>query len=248
MEEHTANPKKPLRTMTNRAKDLFNTYIKNEGGKPIPISSTDEDKLSIQQDDITHTDEFETKDNLNELELQIQQLNSEIKELKDQILVLEKEKLELQDQSLRRAAELENFRRRCQKEKEEIIKFANEQILQSFIELLDDLRNAFDATNANSDYQSLAKGVELIYQKAKRLFEHAGVSEIENPVGKPFDFNFHEALMTIPSEFPEGYVVKELQKGYMLFDKVLRHTKVITSAGLPQDESSEKTDSLPNHN
>lgn len=242
MEEITGNPKKPLRTMTNKAKDLYNTYIKNEGGKSIPISTPDEDKLSLNPDEITSSEETETTDIEKDLESQIQHLNSEINELKNQIQILEKEKLELKDQMLRRAAELMNFRRRSQKEKEEIIKFANEQMLAKFIELLDDLRNAYEATNTNPDYQSLVKGIELIYQKARRLFEQAGVSEIESPVGKQFDFNFHEALMTMPSELPEGFVVKELQKGYKLFDKVLRHTKVITSSGMPQEESTEKND------
>lgn len=236
MEDNVGNPKKPLRPMTNKAKDLYNTYIRNEGGKSISISSS-EDEKPLFEDQTTEKNESERKEN--EFENQIQQLTQENNELKEKILTLENEKKELQEQVLRRTAELENFRRRTQKEKEELIKFANEQLLQDFIQILDDLGNAFEAINSNSDYQTLAKGVELIYQKAKKLFEQAGITEIENPVGNPFDFNYHEALMTIPSELPEGYVVKELQKGYKLFDKVIRHTKVVTSSGMPQEETPE---------
>lgn len=238
MEENSVNPKKPLRTMTNKSKDLFDAYIKNEGGKTYQVPATDDRKESLDEHLIEPKDSTE-KETENELEILNQNLSQELNELKERTQILENEKKELQEQVLRRTAELENFRRRTQKEKEELIKFANEQLLQKFIQLLDDLANAVESSQNNSDYQALEKGIDLIYQKAKKLFEQEGVTEIENPVGKPFDYNFHEALMTIPSDLPEGYVVKELQKGYKLFNKVIRHTKVITSLGTTDNNGSE---------
>lgn len=230
------NVKKPLRQTTNKAKDIFNTYLKHEGGKSIPISSQEEE---IQDKEIQKGDKVLNQEEKQAVEQElhkpeqseIKQLQEEIQILKTTIEQLEKEKKELQEQLLRRVAEFENFRKRTQKEKEDLVKYGNEKLLFSFLEILDDIGNAVQAAKQNSDFNSLLTGLELIWNKARKLFEQAGVVEIENSVGKPFDVELHDALMTVPSELPEGYVVQELQKGYKYFDKVLRHTKVITSSG-----------------
>ncbi|MGB9852169.1 MAG: nucleotide exchange factor GrpE [Candidatus Kapaibacteriota bacterium] len=228
------NNKKPLRQATNKAKDIWNTYLKHEGGKTIPISSSDEEKgpenlnefADTPKVDRQYEEEAQTAENI-----EIEKLREELKNLINKIEILEKEKSELHDKLLRKAAEFENFRKRAQKEKEEILKYGNEKLLLEFLSILDDLGNAVQSAKQNSDFDALAAGLELIWNKAKKLFEQAGVVEIENPVGKPFNVELHDALMTMPSELPEGFVVRELQKGYKFFDKVLRHTKVITSSG-----------------
>lgn len=229
------NIKKPIRQTTNRARDIFNTYVRHESGKQIPISSTENNSDNLEQTQIPTDEEVSKIEQVHtqnqELYDENEKLRKELEELKSRVQQLEKEKSELYDQLLRKAAEFENFRRRTQKEKEELIKFGNEKLLFEFLSLLDDLGNAVNSAKNNSDFSSLASGLELILNKAKKLFEQAGVTEIENPVGKPFDVDYHEALMTVPSELPEGYVVQELQKGYKFFEKVLRHTKVITSSG-----------------
>jgi len=238
------NPRKPVRPTTNRARDIYNTYIRNESGMQIPLSSSDEainnasENTSVVDEAEIKTDE--TQSHTDEQTKEIEKLRNEVKHLQGRIEQLEKEKAELYEQILRKAAEFENFRRRTQKEKEELIKYGNEKLLFEFLSLLDDLTNAVNSAKSNADFSALASGVELILNKAKKLFEQAGVTEIESPVGKPFDVDYHEALMTIPSEFPEGYVVQELQKGYKFFDKVLRHTKVITSAGQTGGDGEQK--------
>jgi molecular chaperone GrpE len=226
------NTKKPLRQATNKAKDIYNTYFKHEGGKQIPIS-TSEEQPQIE------TTELKAEKNQEEVQeafvkvdvSELEKLKEEIANLQKRVEDLEKEKKELYEQLLRKAAEFENFRRRTQKEKEELIKYGNEKLLFEFLEILDDLGNAVQSAKQNSDFNSLVTGLELIWNKTRKLFEQAGVAEIESPVGKPFDVEYHEALMTAPSNLPEGYVVQELQKGYKFHDKVLRHTKVITSSG-----------------
>jgi molecular chaperone GrpE len=75
------------------------------------------------------------------------------------------------------------------------------------------------------------KGLEMITNKARKMFEDAGVKQMDNIIGKPFDVNYHEALMMTNSELPEGSIVQVVQPGYMLNDKVLRYAKVITSNG-----------------
>ncbi len=243
-EMEDGNTKKPIRQTTNRARDIFNTYIRHESGKHIPISSSEDSQENLEQAQtasIEETSKIEQDHTQNqELYVENEKLRNELEEVKIKVQQLEKEKSELYEQLLRKAAEFENFRRRTQREKEELINYGNEKLLFEFLSLLDDLGNAVNSAKTNSDFSSLASGVELILSKAKKLFEQAGVTEIENPVGKPFDVDYHEALMTVPSELPEGYVVQELQKGYKFFDKVLRHTKVITSSGQTDSDGEQK--------
>ncbi|MCX7909688.1 MAG: nucleotide exchange factor GrpE [Ignavibacteria bacterium] len=235
------NPKKPLRQPTNKAKDIYNTYLKHEGGKSSPVTFSEEKEKSVIDE---HNEPNKTETNFvaeeaidNSL---VEKLKEEVNDLQNKLIQIEKEKNEFHEQLLRKAAEFENFRKRTQKEKEEIIKYANEKLLFEFLTILDDLGNAVTSAKQNSDFNALVTGLELIWNKTKKLFEQAGVSEIENPVGKPFDVEYHEALLTMPSELPEGYVVQELQKGYKYFDKVLRHTKVITSLGKVGGDGEEK--------
>lgn len=232
------NTKKPLRHPTNKEKDIYNTYVRHEGGKTIPISGSKEVKQEVERNDdiVSRTETLQQETTTENIELD--SLKKEIEELRTKVESLESEKNELYDQLLRKAAEFENFRRRTQKEKEDLLLYGNEKLLQNLLPILDDLNNAVAASKQSSDFDSLVAGLEMILQKTKKLFEQAGVSEIDNPVGKPFDFELHEALMNIPSEVPEGYVIQELQKGYKLFDKVIRHTKVVTSAGLPENNET----------
>ncbi len=228
------NTKKPLKQSGNKAKDIYNTYLKFEGGKTIPITSNDtiNDIEKIEDKEDSAGLEIDEKNRmLQSKDEEIQKLKEEVAKLETQIEQLMKEKSDLHEQLLRKVAEFENFRRRTQKEKEEIIKYGNEKLLAEFLSILDDLGNAVQNSKQNVDFDAMAKGIELIWLKAKKIFEQAGVVEIDSPVGKPFDVEYHDALMTMPSDLPEGYVVQELQKGYKFFDKVLRHTKVITSSG-----------------
>ena len=100
------------------------------------------------------------------------------------------------------------------------------------MEILDDIGAAVSSGKSSKDFDSLLSGVEMIYKKAIKIFEEAGVKPMDDPAGKEFDVDFHEALMSAPSEeTPEGSVLQTIQKGYMYRDKVLRHAKVIASAG-----------------
>ncbi|MCX7880534.1 MAG: nucleotide exchange factor GrpE [Ignavibacteria bacterium] len=227
--------KKSTKPTGNRTKDIYNTYLKSESGRAVPTTKKIVEPLesNLKERELSEDEKLgtELKASSEQSILEIEQIKAENEALRAKIEEIEKEKAELYDQLLRKAAEFENFRRRTQKEKEDIIKYSNEKLLYEFLTILDDLSNAVISAKQTEDFTSLAEGVELILHKTKRLFEQAGVTEIECPVGKPFDVEYHEALMTMPSQLPEGYVVQELQKGYKFFDKILRHTKVITSAG-----------------
>lgn len=229
-----SNPKKPLRSSMNKMKDIYDTYLKNQDQKQNITNY--EDTHPVQQ---TEPEEIieEIKEPENDLP-EIQESSEVVKEA-DKLKELEKERDELKDQVLRVAAELENYRRRALKEKREMIDYANERLLLNLLPLLDDLGKAVEAGKKAVDCESMLTGLDLIYQKALKLFENENVKLMENTVGKPFDVNEHEAVMKMPSELPEDYIISEVQAGYTIKDKVLRHAKVVTSAGEPKEEENE---------
>ncbi|MFP4368546.1 MAG: nucleotide exchange factor GrpE [Candidatus Kapaibacterium sp.] len=233
--------KNPLRSSSDKLKDLKNTYLKNEE-RSIPIHGPEEEEENTQSENMEAKEEKDIDQLQEEDNEQQQEIKDEAKpepvsanaELEERVQRLEQEKEDLKDQLIRKAAELENIRRRSLKEKQEMMEYGNEKLLMKMLELLDDINNALEAGRKGKDYDALLQGVELINNKAKKLFEDSGVKPMEDPAGKPFDVDYHEAMMHIPSEVPEGHVVQEVQKGYMIKDKVLRHAKVITSAGKPE--------------
>lgn len=156
-----------------------------------------------------------------------------VQALRDQLAKVEAERNEFRDHAMRKVAELENFRRRTQQEKEDLTAYANQKLLQNILPIVDDLQRALELGRKGNDYKALLEGIEMVYNKALQTLGDVGVAPLE-PVGQEFDVNLHEALMRIPSEAPEGQVVQEVQRGYMYKDKVLRHAKVITSAGQEQ--------------
>lgn len=146
------------------------------------------------------------------------------------IAALEADVARLRDQALRAVADLENFRRRAQAERIQLIEYANERLLRELLPMVDDLQRSVESGAQSTDYQSFYQGVVMISDKVRKLLEAQGVTRIET-VGQPFDVNVHEALMRQPSDAPEDSVISELEPGYKFGDRVLRHAKVIVSAG-----------------
>jgi molecular chaperone GrpE len=112
-------------------------------------------------------------------------------------------------------------------------KTASEEVIRSMLPVLDDFEravSAFDKTDNNAQ-SSFAEGVILIYSKFKNILQQKGLKAI-NSIGEPFDVDYHDALTTIPapSEELKGKVVDEIEKGYMLADKVIRHAKVVVGS------------------
>lgn len=138
---------------------------------------------------------------------------------------------EWKDKFYRAVADLENLKKRSMARESEMILLANERVVSKLLPVLDDMQHAIDAAKSTKDIDGLLTGVSMIHDKAKRLFETEGVREIAVTPGQPFDVNVHEALMVQASEHPDGHVVMEVQRGYMLHDRVIRHAKVITSTG-----------------
>jgi molecular chaperone GrpE len=134
------------------------------------------------------------------------------------------------DKMLRLQAEFENTRKRLERDKLDFIKFANERIILELLNILDDLERTVElAQTKHQDLSSFLKGVEMILAHLYELLKEYGVKPIEGQ-GKIFDPNFHEALMQIEDkDLPEHTIVEELQKGYLLNDRVIRTSKVKVS-------------------
>ena len=122
-------------------------------------------------------------------------------------------------------AEFDNYRKRVNREKADIIKNAAERVLLDMLPIVDDFERALAATADSTE--SLREGMTLIYNKLIKYLEHNGVKAMDTD-GKPFDPDFHEAIARIPAPTDDlkGKVVDTTTKGYMLNDKVLRHAKV----------------------
>ena len=139
----------------------------------------------------------------------------------------------LKDQLLRTLAEFDNYKKRSQREMSQFMQAANEKLIIDILPSIDDLERAIkvskEITSQDPKVQQFVQGVEFIYKKLMKTLESKGLKAIES-VGQTLDVNLHDALMQIdvPEKEPDT-IVDEHEKGYYLFDKVIRHAKVIVS-------------------
>ncbi|WP_192821693.1 nucleotide exchange factor GrpE [Rufibacter sp. LB8] len=138
---------------------------------------------------------------------------------------------ELRDKYLRLHAEFDNFRRRTSKERLELFKTANQELMVALIPVLDDLERAQAAMKDAQDVNAVREGVELIFNKFQSLLQQKGLKAMD-AVGQPFDADVHEAITQIPApnEEMKGKVIDQVEKGYYLNDKVVRFAKVVIGA------------------
>lgn len=135
------------------------------------------------------------------------------------------------DRLLRYAAEVDNTRKRLEREKSEGICFANESLIRALIPVIDNLERAVQHGEKDVDTQTLLEGVRMTLKSFTEVLAKFGCTSFES-VGKPFDPNFHEAVMQQESaDYPESTVLQEFQKGYTLNDRLVRPAMVIVSKG-----------------
>jgi len=159
----------------------------------------------------------------------------EIEELKKKLEEKEKEAKEYYDRLLRAAADLENFKKRAVKEKEEWTKFANEDLIKSILPVIDNLERAVNHAEKVVDTGVMIEGVRLTVKQILQTLTRFGLVPFES-VGKPFDPSVHEAMLVVESDQHEpNHVVEEFQKGYLLNDRLLRPATVSVSK-LPEKE------------
>jgi molecular chaperone GrpE len=162
-----------------------------------------------------------------------------------QVEELQKQVTQYKDMLLRKAAEFDNFKRRIENETTNIVRFATESLIDDLLPVLDDFERSLKYSKESKDCNALIKGVELIYLKLVKVLEGRGVKTFET-VGKEFSVDYHDALMQTPrNNLPPHTVIEEVEKGYMLNDKVIRHAKVVVSAIPPEEQSEPRQSELP---
>ena len=155
---------------------------------------------------------------------------SEAAILTEKIVELEKQVAQLKDQLLRKAAEFDNYKRRTENDFASLTKFAGENIIVQLLPVLDDFNRSLKSVKDKAENDPFTKGVELIYAKLSKALEAQGLKTMD-VIGKEFNVAFHDALMQMPrADVPSHTVIEEVEKGYLLFDKVIRHAKVVVSS------------------
>ncbi len=135
---------------------------------------------------------------------------------------------ETKDKYLRLVAEFDNFRRRNAKERIELIQVAGKDIVQSLLEVLDDMARAEKQMESAGDVASLKEGTSLVFNKLRNILQQKGLQVMESK-GKEFNPDLHEAITEIPAPADEmkGKVIDEVEPGYYLNDKLIRYAKVV---------------------
>ena len=138
---------------------------------------------------------------------------------------------DLKDKYLRLAAEFENYKRRTTKERIELFKTANQELMTALLPVLDDFDRARQHTEGSDDAEALRHALDITYSKLNKTLQQKGLAAMETK-GGDFDADLHEAITQIPAPTEEmkGKIVDEVEKGYYLGDKVIRHAKVVLGA------------------
>lgn len=135
---------------------------------------------------------------------------------------------ELNDKYLRLYSEYDNYRKRTNKERIELIGSASADVLKDLLPVMDDFERAILNNETAEDLDAIKEGVKLIYEKFKNTLSNKGLKALESK-GKDFDSEFHEAIANVPAPDKKmvGKVVDDVEKGYLLNDKVIRYAKVV---------------------
>lgn len=193
----------------------------NQNNRDLNRQGKDEFQIDDVQDLNVNDDQMEEAQ---EAEAAAIDANAELTaQLDEARAALEKEKKEY----LFLMADFDNFRKRVNKEKAELLRNGAEKVLGGLLAIVDDFERGLQATAGTTDAHAIREGMELIYNKLVKFLENNGVKAMES-TGAAFDPELHEAIASIPapSEDLKGHVVDTTQKGYMINDKVLRHAKV----------------------
>ncbi|KQR70799.1 nucleotide exchange factor GrpE [Pedobacter sp. Leaf176] len=181
--------------------NIMNTENTSENAVPENIENTENQE---------HTDQSETQTIEEKLQAEVQQLN---------------------DKYLRLYAEFDNYKRRTQKERVELLQTAGKDVIVSLLPVLDDFDRALKAMETATDVAPVKEGILLVSTKLKNTLAQKGLKDVES-INKDFDTDFHEAITNIPapSDDLKGKVIDEVEKGYTLNDNIIRFAKVVVGA------------------
>jgi len=187
-----------------------------------------EDKID-QNNDSNKEGKAETVDPLKEMEEKLESMGQEVKENYDRFL--------------RVSAEFENYKKRAAREMNDFWKFANESFVKAMLPVVDNLDRAIESSSNDKQADtSMLEGVDMILKEILKIFEQFNVKPFES-LGKTFDPSLHQAVMQEETEvYPENSVVNELQKGYMMHDRLLRPAMVVVAKTKTKSENQKNID------
>lgn len=191
--------------------------------KDTEAQGTEENVADASTESTTETEEQEaTEESTDEKE------EASTEEEAPKIKTPEEQISELNDKYLRLYSEFDNYRKRSNREKVDIIKSASSDVIKELLPVLDDFERAIKANEDVTEAEPIKEGMQLIQQKLAGLLERKGLKPMDS-IGKDFDVDHHEAITEIPapSDDMKGKVVDAIEKGYFLNDRVLRFAKVV---------------------
>ena len=171
-------------------------------------------------------------------------INDSVKDLEDKLHGKEVEAKETYDRLLRVSAEFENYKKRSAREMEEFRKFANQSLIREMLSVVDNLELAMNSTDSQKAVdKGVVEGLEMTHREILRVFERFNVKPIDAK-NQAFDPTFHEAVMQEETdEFPENTVINEMQRGYLIHDRLLRPAMVVVAkpkAGQKPEQDGKK--------
>ena len=203
--------------MANRENDPNNRLEDNSDSESMKEENINEqeDTEGAQQETDNATEENQPTDDTTEQEDQLTQKDEELSAAKDKYLRL--------------YAEFENYRRRTAKERLDLVKTANEELILDLLSVVDDLERSLQIFADKEEVAPMYEGIKLVHNKFEKVLTQKGLKPMELEPGSDFDTEYHEAVAQIPA--PEdklkGKIVDVIDKGYFLGEKVLRYAKVV---------------------
>jgi len=159
---------------------------------------------------------------------ELQAVKKELPPEKSEVELLKEQLEEQKNKLLRTLADFDNYKKRVAFEKEQFVQFANESLITELLPVIDGFSRALEIAEKVKAQEEMIKGLALIKKQFEDVLKKHGVAEIE-ALGKPYDPNLHEAILQKEHQGPEGIIIEEMQKGYILHGRVIRPSMVIVS-------------------
>ena len=157
----------------------------------------------------------------------LKSLKEKIKSLENDLLKESEEVKRVSEKNIRLLAEFDNYKRRTQKERSDLLKYEGQSLAKSLLPILDDLNRTLEI-DEKTESNAIMEGIQLIVNKLDKILIDLGIEAFDS-IGEEFDPDRHEALMSEKSKEKENVITKEFEKGYVYNDKILRHAKVVVS-------------------
>ncbi|MBT4694478.1 MAG: nucleotide exchange factor GrpE [Planctomycetaceae bacterium] len=208
--------------MTNEEFEKNDTPSSSDAGGPPPIDDVIEDIVDALADE--HVAEVDTESGQEQIEEQVEEIV--------EALTIEQQLSQARDNNMRLLAEIDNLRKRSQREMQQQLKYAALPVISEMLSVIDDLHRTLEASQSGGDVDAFTGGVEIVVQSFTTVLEKYECRVIQAEAGEGFDVKLHEAISMQPSdEFDTNVILAVVQQGYQMHDRVIRPSQVVVSSG-----------------